>query len=345
MATPKKLPSGRWRVLVYAGTVNGKRKYTSITADTKQEAARLANVYQERQSKHIGELSAVEVVRKYIDIKTGVLSETTLNGYEKNLHYYEYFGSVPVLKLQNEDVQLFIFDISKGHSSKTVKNIYTPFSAAVRFFYGYTFHVNIQETAQFERYVPTPEEVQRLINDADHVLKKAIALAAFSSLRRSELCAVKYGDINRENLTIKVSRALVEGRNGKLIEKTTKTPQSTRLAPIPVEVLEIIGEGAPDEYVLEGLTPSALSNRMDTVAKRQNVPCTLHGLRAFFASACHANGVPAVYTQYFGGWKSDYVLKKNYIRTISNYLDENRQKMNGFFSDFFKNSENNTAAP
>ena len=43
MATAKKLPSGRWRCLVYVGkSENGKRKYKSCTADSKKEAIALA---------------------------------------------------------------------------------------------------------------------------------------------------------------------------------------------------------------------------------------------------------------------------------------------------------------
>lgn len=334
MATPKKLPSGRWRVLVYAGTVDGKRKYTSITADTKAEASRRAAQYQERANKSVYDMTASEMVAKYIEAKTGILSETTLNGYEKNLHYFEAFGTVPALKLTNEDVQAFINDISKGHTPKTVKNVYGVFSAAMRFFYRSSFSVTLPQAIPYDRYVPTPDEVVKLLDAADEVTRKAIALAAFSSLRRSELCAIRYGDINADNLTVSVSKAIVEGRNGQIVEKTTKTPQSTRLAPIPAEALAVIGEGEPTALVLEGLTPSALSNRMRRISAKTGIPCSLHGLRAFFASACHANGVPAVYTQYFGGWKSDFVMKQNYIRTLSNYLDENRVKMNGFFNGF-----------
>ena len=39
MATAKKLPSGSWRVQLYAGkTPDGKRRYLSFTANTKKEA-------------------------------------------------------------------------------------------------------------------------------------------------------------------------------------------------------------------------------------------------------------------------------------------------------------------
>ena len=46
MAKAKKLPSGKWRALVYDYTdSNGKRKYQSFTAETKKEAEFLAADY------------------------------------------------------------------------------------------------------------------------------------------------------------------------------------------------------------------------------------------------------------------------------------------------------------
>ena len=46
MAKAKKLPSGKWRALVYDYTdSNGKRKYQSFTAETKKEAEFLAAHY------------------------------------------------------------------------------------------------------------------------------------------------------------------------------------------------------------------------------------------------------------------------------------------------------------
>ena len=47
MATAKKLPSGSWRVQLYAGkTPDGKRQYLSFTRPTKKEAEYEALQYQ-----------------------------------------------------------------------------------------------------------------------------------------------------------------------------------------------------------------------------------------------------------------------------------------------------------
>ena len=62
MATPKKLPSGKWRVQVYDKDT---RKRVSFTADTKRKADLLAIEWQEgkRESKDRG-LTVEEVLAK-----------------------------------------------------------------------------------------------------------------------------------------------------------------------------------------------------------------------------------------------------------------------------------------
>jgi hypothetical protein len=83
MATPKKLPSGRWRCLIYVGKdENGKRKYRSVTADTKKEAVeRAAQI--ENRPQNASKMTVGEAVRHYIDIRENVLSPATVRGYEK----------------------------------------------------------------------------------------------------------------------------------------------------------------------------------------------------------------------------------------------------------------------
>ena len=51
MATARKLPSGNYRVRLFVGMEDGKRKYKSFTAPTKKEAERQAAVYEYEKEK------------------------------------------------------------------------------------------------------------------------------------------------------------------------------------------------------------------------------------------------------------------------------------------------------
>ena len=87
MAKAKKLPSGKWRALVYDYTdSNGKRKYQSFTAETKKEAEFLAADYslnkKLRSSTH--SITLYDGYTRYIESKSNVLSPSTLREYRRN---------------------------------------------------------------------------------------------------------------------------------------------------------------------------------------------------------------------------------------------------------------------
>ena len=86
MATARKLPSGNWRCQIYDYTdEKGKRHYKSFTAKTKKEAEYLATTYKiDNNSNDKNELniSLKNAMYKYCDMKSNVLSPTTLAEYK-----------------------------------------------------------------------------------------------------------------------------------------------------------------------------------------------------------------------------------------------------------------------
>ena len=87
MAKAKKLPSGNYRVQA-TRTVNGKRTVKSFTADTAAEAERLARDWQ----KHIDmigndstTLTVEKAIEEYINMKSNVLSASTILAYKRYL--------------------------------------------------------------------------------------------------------------------------------------------------------------------------------------------------------------------------------------------------------------------
>lgn len=84
MAKAKKLPSGNWRVQVFAGTdSNGKRIMKSFTAETKKEAEFLAAQFTARHKEPVSEMTVGKAIDKYIESKSNILSPTTISGYKK----------------------------------------------------------------------------------------------------------------------------------------------------------------------------------------------------------------------------------------------------------------------
>ena len=142
MATARKLPSGRWNVQIY-DKETGKR--VSITEDTKRDAeyAALEYVQKQKRNRRIG-LTVGQAVDKYIEGRRGVISPSTIQGYENVRKYYlsPDFASIPLTNLTSELVQQEIARLSntvskkthKRYSPKTIHNWYGLISGALNEF-------------------------------------------------------------------------------------------------------------------------------------------------------------------------------------------------------------------
>ena len=86
MATAKKLPSGSWRVQVYAGKdASGKLQYRSFTRPTKKEAefdALQWQLHYKEVTRDTSAMTLAEAMEKYIQSKDGILSPSTIRGYD-----------------------------------------------------------------------------------------------------------------------------------------------------------------------------------------------------------------------------------------------------------------------
>jgi integrase len=147
----------------------------------------------------------------------------------------------------------------------------------------------------------TPDNLQRLIATAepdDPRLAVAIALAALTGCRRSELCALRWSDVDLATGKMHVSRAYTPV-NGQHIETNTKTHQSRSIAldAVAIEVLNRrwdfqgwYAEAAEvplvaDPYILsseptggEPLAPPGLSHAFARLNRRVGLDYHLHEL-------------------------------------------------------------------
>ncbi|MGN0131496.1 MAG: hypothetical protein ACI4AA_03545 [Lachnospiraceae bacterium] len=71
-----------------------------------------------------------------------------------------------------------------------------------------------------------------------------VCLAAYGTLRRSEICALTSNDIDYKNNVIHIHSALVMNDKKEFVEKTTKTLSSDRC-------IDMHAIGVPDVYIME----------------------------------------------------------------------------------------------
>jgi integrase len=161
--------------------------------------------------------------------------------------------------------------------------------------------------------VPTPEEVQKLILAADEPWATLLRLAVGTGLRRGELVALRWSDVDLEEGTIRVRAGLVVSYDG-VIEKPTKTDR-VRVLSIGKSTVEALrvhreradvlarlagGRMARDAFVFaswrpgstESLRPDSVTQMFDRLRRQTGLHgYRFHALRHFHATQLVAAGV------------------------------------------------------
>ena len=132
-----------------------------------------------------------------------------------------------------------------GASPKTIRNHHAILSAALHQAVRWGWlRENIADQAKPPRVahrrvtVPSVEVVQQVIEEAgrrDPRLAPLLMLAALTGMRRGELCALRWSDVNLDLGVLDVARSVVVARGG-LAEKSTKTDRSRKVALDPVGI-------------------------------------------------------------------------------------------------------------
>ena len=160
------------------------------------------------------------------------------------------------------------------------------------------------------------------------------ALLALSSLRQSEILALRWERVDLEKKRILVSGALVLDENGKMVEKqTNKTEASHRYVPIFIPQLYDALNAVENKTgrVVE-FSPHGLFNAINRVCKKAGVPETgVHGLRHSYASLCVHLQIPEEVAMQIGGWSDFTTMRKIYTHISARELTEKTAKMTEFF--------------
>lgn len=335
MAKAKKLPSGNWRVRVYSHTTSdGKKHYESFTASTKQEAEMLAAKFaNDNDRKRALDLTVKEAVKIYIDSNRNTLSPTTIYGYTKDANRMGCIDNIRIRKITSADIQGFISNlVEKGLSPKTIRNTYGLLRSSLTFSgVDKNFMIHLPSRPKEATYAPEDEQISILYNNASHKMKVAIMLAAFHSLRRGEICGLKYRDLKGNSLYVHTDMVKeADGRSWRHKE-VPKTDTSNRIIILDDDEVELIGTGSPDDYIVP-LLPSGLSSNFERLKKRTGVNIRFHDLRVYFASISASMGIPEIVTSHHGGWsENSTTLKRHYQKPIQSIDEGYAKKLNSYF--------------
>lgn len=323
MAKAKKLPSGSWRVQVSHTDSDGVKHRESFTEDTAALAEAKAAMWKagmlvrDRDRTH---LSFTEAAKEYIDAcRVAGLEPTTLRGYvsmQKNA--YKQLSRVPIEKLVLRDVQRWINARAQEVAPKTVRNNQNFLSAVLKA-NGVSLDfsaLKLPKSDRSEMEIPSDAQVTALLNlvyDQDDLFI-AVALAALMGLRRSEICALRWSDIEVHDGVpfLTIDKALVMAEDGAYVEKGTKTAAGTRTLVIPDTLYAELKRRRSLRPTLIAATPNALSNRYALRAQKLGIPTRFHNLRHYHASVMLREGVPEKYIVADMGHSSFDMVKRVY---------------------------------
>lgn len=346
MPKAKRLPSGNWRVLIYAGKdKEGKRQYKSFTSEDRKEAEFQAAEYAVSRKKENSAENWTfnKAIDKYIESKLNLLSPATLRGYRViQRTAFSLLLNATLGKLAMTDlIQKQMNENAKTYSAKSITNQFGLITAVMNY-HGFSIDkVNLKPKEDKSILVPTKKDAEKIMAllKSDPSIECQALLALTCSLRQSEIVALQARNIN-EN-TVEVHGARVPNEESKLVYKdTNKSKAGTRKVTMPDylagRMQEICKDLKPDDFIFTMTSGNVLKRFKKLLSGNGLPPYTIHSLRHCFAAIMHAQNVPDKYVMAMGGWSSDNVLKRVYQYTFEEETVKAKKKANNYFNGVIK---------
>ena len=276
----RKLPSGSWNVVAYAGydRKTGKKYRKSFTGkDLRLVKAEAAAWEAERK---LSSDSLGVALERFIAENEKMLSPTTVNGYNAVLHVlrdrHPWVYAMPLHRIGTAELTRLVNEMDG--SPKTVRNRLGLISAAMKAG-GYAMPpVRTPQVPVPDLRIPDSERVKRTIRAAeqDRELWVCIMLAATGPLRAGEIAALTLDDL--DGTMLHVHHSLAMGPDWRYHEKAPKTRSSDRYIDIPPELADAIREQG---YVTHW-TPQRIARRFRALLRDNGIPpYRFHDLRHF----------------------------------------------------------------
>lgn len=343
MATAKKLPSGSWRVQVYAGKgPDGKPQYRSFTRPTRKEAEYDALQFQlhyKEVSRDTSMMTLSEAMDKYIQSKDGILSPSTIRSYciiRRNR--LTSLMDVKLNRLTQPMVQAAINQEAKTSSPKYVRNTYGLLSAVLTEFHpGLRLNITLPQKRIIEQRILDPEEISTLLKAIENTdMELPILLAVWMCMRSSEITGLTWDCVDFSRATLTINQARVQDKNNKWVYKaSTKNVSSSRTITIPDYILEKLKAAkncSTSDHVVP-YTGNGIYKRFKTILRKNGLPdIRFHDLRHTAASVMALLSVPTKYAQQRGGWSTPRTMESVYQHIIASKRSDVDKQIDTYYS-------------
>ncbi len=309
----RKNKSGNWEIRqmidgkTYQKTIKGKKP-------TEYEALQMIMALVDETKKPTSIMFS-DGAKQYIKSRENVVSPSTIREYtRKTDRLPKWFAHKDIYEIDQMDMQKLVNELSANLKAKTIHDIHGFCVGVIRFFRpDAVFSTTFKQNDRTERYMPSKDDVERIIKESENTEYHIPLQLAKYSMRRSEICALLKSDITPDN-QIHVCKAKVQDVNKNWVIKQPKTEDSDRYIPIDEALANEIR--ALDREEVYPFSPQNISNYLRRTQIRLGMPLfSIHALRHFYASSLHMAGIDDVTIQKTGGWKNNSVLKSHYTHS------------------------------
>lgn len=259
----------------------------------------------------------------YQGYKKPNLRPNTQMSYERRIyqHIIPVLGNIQMDKLTTADIQKFYADLKQngrltreeiygeGLSDQTVRGIHTTLRAALDkavseklIFRNPAEGCSLPPAKAREMQVLTPEEIQRLLIQAkEDGCYELLLLELSTGLRRGEICALQWDDLNFKTGALRVERQ-VHRIDGELVVSQPKTKASNRSVILPAPVVKVLAQyrqSVDSRWMFPSPVsedsprdPTAVRKRLKTILERAECKhLRFHDLRHTFATTSLEHGM------------------------------------------------------
>ncbi len=309
-----------------------------------------------------------EYLSMWLESKKDNLKLTTYSFYKNIIEdrINPILGSIMLSKLKPLHIQEFLnhYAGNKDITSTTVKHYFTTLNTALNQAVKWQLIPNNPCSAvksprreKTEMKVLTPEDVNKLLNSVKNgkygTMFMPILLAVACGLRRGEIVALKWEDIDLENETIRIDESSAMRVDGKNIITDTKTEKSQRTISLPPFIIPILKDHKKQqaenklklgpEYKNNSfvccwpngaeLTPNYITHTFKKVLKEAGLPdMRFHDLRHTNATLMLLQGINVKVISERLGHSSIDVTLDIYSHIIPQMQKEAAQKLDEIFS-------------
>lgn len=321
---------GRWEGRYVVGyDDNGLPVTKNVLAKTKAEcAAKLEKLRESIKTPVPDQPKPSILLGDWLDLwyrgyKKANLRPNTQMSYERRIHQHiiPALGGIQLNKLTTAEIQQFYSNLKQGGrllrtelygeglSDQTVRGIHTTLHAALDkavdeklIFRNPADRCKLPSAKPREMKVLAPDEIQRLLIQAkEDGCFELLLLELSTGLRRGEILALQWYDLNFKTGTLRVERQ-VHRVNGELVVSKPKTKASNRSVVLPSPVLNVLKNyknAIDSQWIFPSpvkedspLDPAAVRKRLQTVLERAECKhIRFHDLRHTFATTSLEHGM------------------------------------------------------